>query len=69
LPPQNFIPFPDFIEIEELRNWIESNQFKGLIIQGAGRHFSAGADLKNLYELARNEKFTVKQDEQREGFT
>ena len=56
LPPQNFIPFPDFIDIDELHTLIERNHFKGLIIQGAGRHFSAGADLKNLYVLARDEE-------------
>jgi len=56
LPPQNFIPVPDFIDDKELHAWITKNQFKGIIIQGAGRHFSAGADLKNLFDLARDEK-------------
>ena len=55
LPPQNFIPVPDFIDIEELNTWIERNKLKGIIIQGAGRHFSAGADLKILHELATDE--------------
>lgn len=52
LPPQNFIPVPDFVEIEELHAWIENNKLKGIIIHGAGRHFSAGADLENLHLLA-----------------
>lgn len=56
LPPQNFIPVPDFADIEELNLWIEKNKFKGIIIQGAGRHFSAGADLENLHHLALDEK-------------
>ena len=56
LPPQNYIPAPDFSDIDELNNWIVKNKFKGLIISGEGRHFSAGADLKNLRELAFDEK-------------
>ena len=55
LPPQNFIPVPDFVDIEELNVWINTNKLKGIIIQGAGRHFSAGADLKILHELATDE--------------
>jgi enoyl-CoA hydratase len=55
LPPQNFIPVPDFVNIEELDIWISKNKLKGIIFQGAGRHFSAGADLKILQELAKDE--------------
>ena len=56
LPPQNFVPQPDFIDLDELKKWIVVNNFKGLIIQGAGRHFSAGADLKKLFQFALDEK-------------
>ena len=55
-PPQNFFPFPDFLEINVLNEFILSNQLKGLIFKGAGRHFSAGADQKNLFELARDKE-------------
>jgi enoyl-CoA hydratase/carnithine racemase len=51
-PPQNYIPFPDFIEVEKLNEFILSNQLKGLIIKGVGRHFSAGANQENLFEMA-----------------
>ena len=50
-PPENYIPLPDFIDIDKLQQFIEKNGCKGLIFQGTGRHFSAGADLKKLYEL------------------
>jgi enoyl-CoA hydratase/carnithine racemase len=55
IPPQNFIPVPDFIDVEKLDTWVVQNKLKGIIIQGAGRHFSAGADLKKLHELASDE--------------
>lgn len=51
-PPQNSIPYPDFIETEKLNEFISANQLKGLIIKGFGRHFSAGADQENLFEIA-----------------
>jgi enoyl-CoA hydratase/carnithine racemase len=56
IPPHNYIPVPDFLEMDILKLWIVMNSLKGIIIHGAGRHFSAGADLKNLNKLARDEK-------------
>ncbi len=53
-PPENYLIEPEFVSIEQLKSWL-TEDIKGLIITGAGRHFSGGADLKNLMELAKNE--------------
>jgi enoyl-CoA hydratase/carnithine racemase len=52
--PHNYIPYPDFIEIEKIDDFISANQIKGLLFKGAGRHFSAGADQEKLFEMASN---------------
>lgn len=52
---ENYLDQPDFIDIELLRKWTSEEELKGIIIQGIGRNFSAGADLKNLIELAKNQ--------------
>jgi enoyl-CoA hydratase/carnithine racemase len=54
-PPENFIREPEFIDIEEIREILTGKELKGLIINGTGRHFSAGANLDNLRLLARDE--------------
>lgn len=53
-PPQNYLSTPEFLNLAELRDFININSCKGLIIKGAGRHFSAGADLSNLYRSAKD---------------
>jgi enoyl-CoA hydratase/carnithine racemase len=55
-PPGNLISMPDFIEEEQLNDWLNDKTIKGILILGAGRHFSAGADLDNLRKLAWNKK-------------
>lgn len=50
-PPENYLINPEFIELDLLKNFVESG-IKGLIITGVGRHFSAGADLKTIIKLA-----------------
>ena len=60
-PPHNYLYDPEFLDIKEVIKWITKNSFKGLIISGIGKHFSAGADLDNLFKSARNiEEFEKK---------
>lgn len=54
-PPENYLEQPDFIEIKELNNFIETG-VKALVIEGSGRHFSAGADLEKLNEQIKDRK-------------
>lgn len=49
-PPQNYLKDPAFISREELKTLEEDPDIKGIIITGVGRHFSAGADLNNLFK-------------------
>jgi enoyl-CoA hydratase/carnithine racemase len=46
-PSENYLINPDFVEIQQLKAWL-SDDIRGLIISGTGRHFSAGADIKSL---------------------
>ncbi len=57
-PPENYLREPVFADINELRETIDKNQLKGIIITGAGRHYSAGADLENLFKMARESNFS-----------
>ena len=47
-PPQNYLKDPLLIDPHELKNFTQIHSLKGLLIQGAGRHFSAGADRKSI---------------------
>jgi enoyl-CoA hydratase len=51
-PPENYLVEPEFIPISLLKSWIEKENLKGMLICGAGRHFSAGANLEELFKLA-----------------
>jgi enoyl-CoA hydratase/carnithine racemase len=48
-PPENFLIEPDFLDLKVFKKWIKESGIKGLVIIGKGRHFSAGADIENLY--------------------
>jgi len=47
-PPQNFLTEPEIVRLSDLQRWTSNESLKGLIIQGKGRHFSAGADKNNI---------------------
>lgn len=51
----NYLMEPEFMPLEQLEGFFNEPGLKGVIIKGSGRHFSAGADLSRLRELARNE--------------
>ncbi len=55
-PPQNFLNQPAFISMEYLQSIGDMDDIKGLVISGVGRHFSAGADLQNLFDLTNDSK-------------
>lgn len=48
-PPQNYLGQPDFVELDELEEFVGTG-IKTLVISGNGRHFSAGADLESIKE-------------------
>ncbi len=54
-PPENFIEEPEFVGLEFLKKITAGDTLKGIIITGTGRHFSAGADLEKLKQLAKDQ--------------
>ena len=44
--PTNAIPKPDFADLNTIKQWVEQQEIKGVIVTGEGRHFCSGADLK-----------------------
>ncbi len=46
-PPENYLEKPDFIEIDRLKNYLDTG-IKALVISGTGRNFSAGANLESV---------------------
>lgn len=56
-PPQNALDSPDFIDTEQLLEWASNPDVNGIIIKGEGRHFSSGADMEKLFEMARVKEF------------
>ena len=52
---KNYLNQPDFIDLDQLKKWSEEENLKGIIIRGIGRNFSAGANIENLQELAKDQ--------------
>ena len=52
---KNYLNQPDFIDFDRLKKWSEEEGLKGIIIRGIGRNFSAGANIENLQELAKDQ--------------
>jgi enoyl-CoA hydratase/carnithine racemase len=50
-PPENFLKEPAFIPPDLLKKWTSATGLKGIIIHGQGRHFSSGADTRNLFQM------------------
>ena len=61
--PGNKLDVPDFLDLRELVKFVESNKLKALIIKGAGRHFSSGADVENLKKLVKDNSLGTRLDE------
>lgn len=47
-PPHNYLYRPEFIDAKKLIEIIETDKCKAILFTGAGRHFSAGADIVEL---------------------
>jgi enoyl-CoA hydratase/carnithine racemase len=54
-PPANYLIKPEFIPAAVLRNWIEKNSLKGILVCGSGKHFSGGAELDRLFAMSNDE--------------
>ncbi|NQV02731.1 MAG: enoyl-CoA hydratase/isomerase family protein [Bacteroidia bacterium] len=50
-PPENYLYEPEFIPMKLVQKWTDDPALKGILIHGKGKHFSAGGDLKRLFEL------------------
>ncbi|MBL7137699.1 MAG: enoyl-CoA hydratase/isomerase family protein [Bacteroidales bacterium] len=50
-PPENYLYEPEFVPLDTLQSWTADPTLKGILIHGKGKHFSAGGDLKRLFEL------------------
>jgi len=51
--PENRILRPEFVSVDQLKEWTGDTTLRGIVITGAGRHFSSGADLDGLREMAK----------------
>jgi len=52
--PENCIVDPEFVNLVQLKRWSSDSSLRGIVICGAGRHFSSGADLDCLKSLAKS---------------
>ncbi len=56
--PNNYLERPEFVSIKELEKVLKGDSCKAIIIRGAGRHFSAGADVDQMQEMVRNDRIS-----------
>jgi enoyl-CoA hydratase/carnithine racemase len=56
---ENYLDEPEFIKMELLEEIFSEPGLKGVIITGSGRHFSAGADIDKLKQLAKDESLLI----------
>lgn len=56
-PPYNVLNDPEFENADRLCAFFEREEIKAVIIQGAGRHFCAGADLSGLRKQSHSVEF------------
>ena len=49
-PPANALERPDFIDLDALQGFLATPALKGVVLVGAGRHFSGGADPAKLQQ-------------------
>jgi enoyl-CoA hydratase/carnithine racemase len=52
LPPENYLPAPEFLSLQTFRDLAGDETLKGLIIRGAGKNFSAGGNLDTIFRAA-----------------
>ena len=50
-PPQNALTRPDFEDPAVLERFLDDAAIKGVVLSGAGRNFSSGADLEALRKM------------------
>ncbi len=62
-PPYNTLTEPVFADRQELHDFLNEPTIKAVIVKGKGRHFCAGADLKQLREQVDATGFAALLDE------
>jgi enoyl-CoA hydratase/carnithine racemase len=55
-PPENYLIQPEFVPLEVLKQWTSYEYLKGILICGAGKHFSGGGKLDQLFSMIRNQE-------------
>ncbi len=55
--PHNYLKSPVLLEKNKLIDFVKNNSLKGIIIQGKGKHFSAGADIEKIYKDVKRKNF------------
>jgi len=50
-PPQNYLQQFKLARLEDLKRWTDSDDLKGVVVQGKGRHFCAGFDKDDLFNM------------------